>query len=134
MGRFWMDDDVVRVHAKNLELSDLAVYAVLCCFANDKGETYIGVRKIASLLGINKETVVNALRRLVVYGLTVRFPRKKGQVYGLQIKSVRINPTQVSGSAVHKEVFKEYIKEGEISSKTENIRSQIRDKFGWSQP
>ncbi len=133
MGRLWFDDALIREHAKHLNPSALSVYITLCCHCDKKGETFIGVRKIAELLNINKETVVNAIKKLEVYGLTVRLPQSKGKVYGTQVKSVRIGTLEVYGYSVHKDVLRNIKEEAIFNSGTRGqyspAKERIRERF-----
>jgi hypothetical protein len=132
MGRLWFDDALIREHAKHLNPSALSVYITLCCHCDKKGETFIGVRKIAELLNINKETVVNAIKKLELYGLTVRLPQSKGKVYGCQVKSVRIGISEVSGYSVHKEEFKEVLRKEPLNEGTRGTYSPAKEAIAKS--
>lgn len=135
MGRFWIDDDFIDVRAKTLSIYAQMVFITLARHSNNDGETFIGVRKIGELLGINKDTVSKAVKELVVSGLVGHCKVGKHRVSGLKLSSVRFEQPPVSDSVGPKEVFKEYIKEEKISVESrknaEAIKNQIRERFGY---
>lgn len=114
-----MDDDFVRIHAKKLSIYAQMVYVVLCCHSNKDGITFIGQRKIAEQLNINKDTVTKSIKELVVSGMVGQLHSVKGKVSGFSIKSVRYEGLQLSAGVGHKEGIKELYKEREFSIKRE---------------
>jgi len=111
------------------------VFITLTRYANKDGETFVGVRKIAGVLGINKDTVSKSIQELVVSGHVGHCKTGKHRVSGLRLSSVRPEQFPVSDRVGPKEVFKEDIKEEKISledrRKAEEIKTQLRAKFGW---
>lgn len=134
MGKLWIDDNFIDVQAKNLSIYAQMVFIALSRFANKEGETFVGVRKIAECLGINKDTVAKAIKELVVSGLVGHCKTGKHRVSGLKLPSVRFERFPVSDRVGPKEVFKEYIKEEDSDSKrrAEQVKQKLRDKFGWN--
>jgi len=133
MGRFWIEDEFIRLEARRLSAKAIVVYVALCSHADKNGYTFIGQRKLAEELGFNKDTVTSAIKELIASGFVGHYKTGKHRVSGLTIASVRKDRVPVSDSFGPKEVFKEYIKEG-ISDpvKAETEKNKIRDKFGWN--
>lgn len=135
MERFWIGDYFIDVQAKQLSIYAQMVFIALSRYANKDGETFVGVRKIAGVLGINKDTVSKAVKELVVSGLVGHCKTGKHRVSGLRLSSVRPEQFPVSDRVGPKEVFKEGIKEEKISledkKRSEEIKTQLRAKFGW---
>lgn len=135
MGRFWIDDDFIDAKAKYLSIYAQMVFIALTRYANKDGETFVGVRKIAGVLGINKDTVSKSIQELVVSGLIGHCKTGEHRVSGLKLSSVRPDQFPVSDRVGPKEVFKEDIKEEKISEeerqRAETIKTQLRAKFGW---
>lgn len=108
MKRFWMADQFIDEYAKDLSFTSQAVFMALSRHANKEGFTFVGCRRLAQLLGMNKSTVSKALRELEQYGIIVRYPAKKrGGVSWKKVLSVRNEHASPSASVVHKEEFKE---------------------------
>src|SRR5712671_1027821 len=72
--RFWLLDAFIDSEAKSLTVYAQVVFVALSRHANRKGETWVGVRKLAEELGISKNTVVKAIKELSVSHLVVRCP------------------------------------------------------------
>lgn len=113
MGRFWIEDDFIRLHARNLTTKASLVYVALCSHADKEGHTFIGQRTLGKELGLNKETIGIAIKELIAYGFVGHYKYGKYRVSGLTISSVRKYHIPVSGSSVPKEEIKEVYKEGE---------------------
>lgn len=122
MGKFWMSDDFVRVHARKLSTSAVAVYMVLSCHCNRHNQTTIGVRRVAEILGVSKTTVVKAMKELKVYQFLVQ--RTKG-VYQIRVPGVPVQSTEVYQDVVHKEEFKEVYKEGFKSLREQSSKGEF---------
>jgi DNA-binding transcriptional regulator YhcF (GntR family) len=135
MERFWIGDYFIDVQAKQLSIYAQMVFIALSRYANKDGETFVGVRKIAGVLGINKDTVSKSIQELVVSGLVGHCKTGKHRVSGLRLSSVRPEQFPVSDRVGPKEVFKEYIKEEKISEedrkRAEAIKEKIRKERGW---
>ena len=131
MGYFKVDDDFVRLKARNLSLKAIAVYIALCCHANKNGNTFVGHRTLAKELGINKDSVTRAMAELEASEMVRRSKGKNGQASEITIITVRNDTPRPSETVRPKEdVFKEDIKERD-SFKTEEARDEIRKRFGW---
>jgi len=117
MGKFWMDDDFIRIHANQLSLKSIAVYTALNSYSNKEGKTFVGHRRIGSVLGINKDSVTRAMRELEASDLVRRSKGKNGQPSETTILPVRIDAVIPSETVRPKEVFKESIKEENIPVK-----------------
>lgn len=111
MGHFWVPDRFNDECAKHLTLKAQVVYSSLCRRANSDHVTFVGYRRIAMDLGINKDTVMAAIKELEVSGLIRRLPRPLGQASRIFVVPVQDWPAQVSGLVGQKEVFKEDSKE-----------------------
>lgn len=111
MGRFWIPNAFVRVHAKSLSSSAQSVYMVLCCHAGKGDETFISYSKIADLLDFSKNTVKTAVDDLIAYQLLVRLNKKTGRASHLKVLPVPNNSMQPYQSLGAKECNKEFIKE-----------------------
>src|SRR5215213_4322879 len=96
MERFWIGDYFIDVQAKNLSIYAQMVFIALSRYANKDGETFVGVRKIAGVLSINKDTVSKAIKELVVSGLVGHCKTGKHRVPGLKLPSVRFEQVPVS--------------------------------------
>jgi DNA-binding transcriptional MocR family regulator len=130
MGKFWMSDDFVRIHARKLSPSAIAVFMVLACHCNKDHKTTIGIRRMADTLCLSKTTVVKALKELKVYQLLVQ--RTHG-VYQIRMPGVPFYDIEVYQRLEHKEVFKEGIKEKEILTSRGNISpalDRLRERWG----
>ena len=110
-GKFWMYDNFVREHAKYLSVYSQSVYMALACHCDARGETFIGYRRIAESLGIDKNTVNKSVNELIAYGHVIRLDKKIGRASYLKLTSVLNENTQPSYHVGHKEVIKEVIKE-----------------------
>lgn len=100
------------------------IYIALCCHANKEGETFIGYRKISVLLHIDKGTVTRAIKRLIAYGLVIRLKEHEpGRQSVLKVYSVRDGDIQPSAPRIHKEGFKEEIKEGK------DLKKKLKEQF-----
>src|SRR4051812_33680232 len=91
MGRFWLDDDFIRVKAKDLSLKSIAVYTALSSYANREGKTFIGHRRLAQDLGLNKDSVTRAMKELEASDLVRRLRGVNGQASETIVQSVRIS-------------------------------------------
>jgi DNA-binding MarR family transcriptional regulator len=134
MGRFWIDDDFIRIKAKNLSIYAIAIYTALCSYVNGKGNTFVGQRRLAQDLNISKNTVTKAIKELEASHLVGRSKGLNGQASQITLTTVPNQIIQPSHPAGHKEVFKEYIKEqkfilgnrGEYSM----AKEKLREKWG----
>lgn len=109
--RYWMPDSLIDWHIRELQLSvyDFAVYAVHCRHANKEGITFVGVRRVASLLGISPSTAHRSVKRLEACRLLVRLDKNIGRASYIKINPVPLSSTQPSQVQVPKEL--EVIKE-----------------------
>jgi len=114
MGRFWISDEFIRVHAKELSCRAQIVYVALACYANAHGQTFVGCRRLAEDLSMSKNTVNKAIRELKASQMVEQLGQyQRGEVSRLQINTVPgsfILPYQLLGP---KEVLKEVSKEGQ---------------------
>jgi len=117
MGRFWMDDDFIRVKARHLSLKAIVVFMALSSHANGKGSTFIGHRKLGEELGLNKDSVTRAMRELEASDLVRRLRGKNGLPSETVVPTVRNDTLRPSDSVRHKEVIKEDIKEQNLIGK-----------------
>src|SRR5437870_3432674 len=99
MGRFWLDDEFIRTHAKKLKPSGIAIYVYLASRANREGIAFVSVRRIGEDLGLHVETVVNGLRDLEAFGFSERSKKRLGRVFGIFLPSVRKNQIQAFGNS-----------------------------------
>lgn len=111
MGKFWVQDDFIRKYAKGLSVYAQVVFVNLACHVDKNGETFVGYRKIAEELGINKNTVTRAIKELKGYGLVRHLGHKRGKVSRIKINPVPLESDQVSQIVGHKEEFEEVFKE-----------------------
>ena len=143
MNRYWMYDAFVRIHARNLKVHDQSVYMALSSHANRNKETFVGYRTIAREMGMNKDTVVKCIKRLIAYGLVVRLDKKiKGGVSVLKLSSVLFENGEASDHIGQKEYIKENYKGtnviknnnpesvGEIMSKGSSGLDELRKRWG----
>ncbi|MEI8360785.1 MAG: helix-turn-helix domain-containing protein [bacterium] len=132
MQRFWIPDAFVRKLARDLNTSDHSVFMALSSHANRNGETFVGYRKIAEEMGLNKDTVVKSIKRLKAYGLVVRLDKKiNGQVSFLKLITVLFEQGQPSEPVVHKEVIKENFKETVSNNFKSKEGSGFVDGIDW---
>lgn len=68
-----------RIYDLGLSHKAVSVYCYLANRADDNGECYPSVRRIAEDLSIDKSTVFRALNELEENGLLERFPRHHAQ-------------------------------------------------------
>lgn len=130
MGKFWIDDNFIRFKAQNLSLKSIAVYTALSSYANGEGKTFVGHRRIASILGINKDSVTSAMKELEASDLVRRFKGINGQASETVIQTVRIDAVQPSEIVRHKEVFKEDIKGENFHRRIETLNRIRSSIFG----
>lgn len=64
MGRFWVEDNFIREHAKHLTPETVVVFFYLCSRADSKGIVSVGVRRISEDLGISKNTAYKSIESL----------------------------------------------------------------------
>lgn len=128
-GRFWIPDQFIREQAKYLSVYDQMVYITLCCFANKKGITFVGCRKIAKLLNISKDTANKSIHKLEVSHLVRRLDENIGRPSHIAILSVQPQPTLPSPSFGHKEYNKELIKERNKTTNKYNGRKKAKEGF-----
>lgn len=129
MERFWIDDDFIDVQAKKLSIYAQMVFIALTRYANKDGETFVGIRKIAEILGINKDTVSKSIKELVVSGLVGHCKTGKHRVSGLRLSSVRFERFPVSDRVGPKEEFKEVYKE-EKNFKNLEAYKKLKERWG----
>lgn len=77
-GCFWINNRFIRKHARGLSVYAQMVYIALCCHSNKERRTFIGCRRIAKNLGINKDTVAKGIRELIAYDMVGRLNYKNG--------------------------------------------------------
>ncbi len=114
MGRFWIDDNFVRVRAKKFKAHTQMVYCILCSHANKEGITYVSQSRTAEYLGYNKNTASKAYKRLREAGEILRLDKKRGRSYYYKVLSVLNNDNKVSCKTGAKELNKELNKEETI--------------------
>lgn len=129
MGRFWLNDDFIEIEAKKLSIYEQMVYVALTRFANKQGETFVGVRRLASCLNINKDTVAKAIKGLVASGLVGHYKVGKHRVSGLKLSSVRNEPVLVSDTVGPKEEFKEVLRKELLNQGTRGQHSPAKEKL-----
>lgn len=67
---FWMDNNFLRGWGKTLGPSAIAVYSCLCMFASEEhGTCYPSITKMADMLGITRQTVITAIKKLEECGM-----------------------------------------------------------------
>lgn len=101
----------------------------LSFFVNKKGRTFVGYRRIAKHLGINKDTVTRFVRRLIASGLVRRLDsHEEGK------PSELFRPKELN-----KELFKEekrFLKNGKMESVDEILKrsnpalEEMRKRWG----
>lgn len=127
--RFWVRDSFVREYAKHLSVYGQMTYITLCCFANKEGITFVGCRKIAELLNINKDTANKSINILEASHLIRRLDKNKGKPSHIKILSVPTQSTLPSPSFGHKEYNKELIKERNKTTNKYNGRKKAKEGF-----
>lgn len=130
INRFWMPDDFVRVHAKNLSSSAHSVYMSLSSHANKNGEAFISYEKMGNELKFSKNTVKRAVDELIAYQILVRLDKKTGRASHLQVLSVPNGSTKPYQNLSTKELNKEYFKENDLN-KFKNDRDGAKDGIDW---
>ncbi|MFC1663423.1 helix-turn-helix domain-containing protein [Patescibacteria group bacterium] len=128
-GRFWIKNDFIRKYAKELSVYEQMVYVTLCCHANKEGHTIIGCRRIASNLGINKDTANKALNRLEVAGFIGRLKGGKGRASQIKVHTVPLEATKLSQAIRPKDYNKELYKE-EMNNKIKRMRDELASYKG----
>jgi DNA-binding transcriptional ArsR family regulator len=84
IGWYWSDKRIVSEYARRIRPSGLAVYVVLCYFANSKTQTCYPTKKaIADLLGISRKTVSRKIKLLTEIGLVKKEISKGRRIYTL---------------------------------------------------
>ena len=128
--RFWIRKEFMKFHAKNIKTSDQTVYMALSFFVNKQGRTFVGYRTMANLLGMNKDTVMRCVKRLIAYGLVRRLDKQEnGKPSELELTTVLFDNPKPSESfrpkELNKELFKEY-KRCKKNNKPESIGNIIK--------
>lgn len=125
-GKFWMLDEFIDEHAKKLTPYEQIVYVALCRHANSYGETFVGARRMADELNINKNTVSKSIKKLEAYSLVIRLKGGAGKLSTLKITSVSFKDTQLSRPVIHKEDVKEEKKEALPARRERTPEEQTR--------
>lgn len=116
----------------------------LSFFVNKKGRTFVGYRRIAKHLGINKDTVTRCVRRLIASGLVRRLDsHEEGKPSELELTTVLFEGRQPSElfrpKELNKELFKEekrFLKNGKMESVDEILKrsnpalEEMRKRWG----
>lgn len=122
--RFWLPRKLIDEYARNLTVYELAVYVALARHANFDGTTFVGCRKIGEELGINKDTVSNAIRKLTASGMVGHYKRGRHGVYCLTVDSVRREQSQrPTGQYTSNTIKKDIKKSPRMVIKTINGRT-----------
>jgi len=83
-GWYWSNKRIISEYARRIRPSGLAVYDILCYFANSKSQTCYPTKKaIADLLGISRKTVCRKIKLLTEIGLVKREISKGRRIYSL---------------------------------------------------
>jgi len=144
-GCFWIQNKFIREQAKDLPIHAQMVYITLCCHANDNKETFVGCRRIASCLGINKDTVSRHIRKLETAGLVEMKKRRNGRstVYKISTESDIEEESESEGSLGYRKNFVEKKKpikytwiegekrEKERKEKSKKERNKGAREHGW---
>ncbi len=96
-GWYWIDKNILKVYAKSLGPSAIAVYNVLALFSNAKTQAcYPSHKTIGRIAGMNKKTVSQKMRHLERAGLICR-EWQKGQTiyYLLDVRQATITTKEV---------------------------------------
>ena len=99
--RFWIEDEFIDIHARKFSTTAQAVFMCYKRHCNSQGETTIGIRKIAVLLGIDKGTVSRAVKELELSGFC---GQRANKLSGFSPRAVWNLQTEVSANSVHKEL------------------------------
>jgi DNA-binding MarR family transcriptional regulator len=83
-GWYWSNKRIISEYGRRIRPSGLAVYDILCYFANSKTQTCYPTKKaIADLLGISRKTVSREIKLLTEIGLVKREISKGRRIYSL---------------------------------------------------
>lgn len=129
MRRFWVLDNFIREEAKKYTAHTVNVYIYLCSRADKLGETYVGYRRIAEDLGMNKNTVCKAVKKLIASGKIIRLDKKHGNSYYLKLTSVLNESVGLSDGMVHKELNKKLNKEPKNTSDSKKNYTPIKNGY-----
>ena len=111
MSRFWMERSFVRGRARLLTVKAIAVFMALSCYANEDGKCFVGIRRLADDLGINKTTVTSGLRELADKGFITRRKLGFGRLEEKTVLSVDATPSDLPKRFYQtKESYLEYLK------------------------
>jgi len=66
-GWFWIDNDFIKIYLKIVGLEGLAIYAVLCKYANSENIAFPYQKQICEETGISEPTVIKFLKILKEY-------------------------------------------------------------------
>jgi predicted transcriptional regulator len=79
-GHFWADNEIIDVYAPRIGAYGIAVYMLLCRYADNKtGEAFPALKTIAETLAISKPTVTKAIKALQAEKLVrIRVRYKRG--------------------------------------------------------
>lgn len=131
-GRFWILNRFVREYAKGLSVYSQMIYVCLCCYAGSRSDkeykTFVGYRRIADNLNINKDTVTLYVKELEAYGLVRRLKNKNGKP---SLKIIYTDPydnNKAPHTIGHKDV--KDIKESEKKKKygLEDLRTDLKKR------
>ena len=96
-GWYWIDKNILKVHAKSLGPSAITVYNVLALYSNAQTQScYPSHKTIGRVAGMSKKTVSQKIRRLERAGL-IRRKWQKGQpiYYLLDVRQATITAPEV---------------------------------------
>jgi Helix-turn-helix domain len=80
---FWIDNEVIDSHGKQLGPYGVAIYAMLSRFADQEGECWPSLAILSSRIGISKQKAINCIKQLENLGLVIREQRTddgRGQI------------------------------------------------------
>lgn len=115
--RFWMPRRFVDDYAAKITPYTQVVYMSLCRHADKAGFSFWGCRRIATQLGMNKDTVAHSINTLIASGLVRRHYSDEHKMSGLLVIDVQYETLQVSGPVGPKEVSKQVYKQESLQSR-----------------
>lgn len=141
-GRFWILNKFIRVYAKNLSIQAQMIYICLCNYSGTGGEkvysTFVGYRRIAENLGINKDTVAKHIKQLVACGLVSQHKSIRGggvTHYNINTDPLfEINPSYMVGLKDFKNIKERNNSLNSINKQRQDIkdiRNTLVDKFSF---
>lgn len=121
MGRFWIENELIDHHLDKISGNELKVLLTVTRYYNKQGTCYPSIRMMSKKIKLNHETIGKCLKRLELLGffeqIVIKERMKLRYIFSKTATNIFLNPPKLLQKPDSKEVYKEFIKEREISFK-----------------